>query len=436
MGGIFYFLCQSVLKFMAVFVLFLLAETPAMFQTARRGCSSLYRSTTPVLHDYLLATSLFQRRLASGMKDSLEADLCAYWTHLYPANPPSPRRGHQCSVVNNNLYVFGGQEDARESASKTAQPSFYMLECLLGPINRGQKQWVKVDESLATGPAPCARYGHGQAVIGHDIYVFGGHSASEIASKNDLYAFDTTKNQWRCLSHVPEDQRPSPRAFHGMCSVGTDLFVFGGYDCRSKKTRSDLWKFDSLTETWTELPALDLGAGPSRSGRMGSCLLGSDKKLFVFGGQTDTMMVNDTAEFNFETQKWSRVFQKGNERWTPRSAFAGCTLKNNDDMIIFGGQFHDKDERFPDFAGVHFTNALLLFDPKNCNEVRELRPCKNYSSYFYIEKPPVLPPPQGFSSMAPLGPRHAVLFGGTSFSTENGKPETLNDLWILALECR
>jgi hypothetical protein len=49
-------------------------------------------------------------------------------------------------------------------------------------------------------------------------------------SSNELFRFSTTENKWEQLNATRvSGSPPSAREDHGMASVGSDLYVFGGY---------------------------------------------------------------------------------------------------------------------------------------------------------------------------------------------------------------
>ena len=49
--------------------------------------------------------------------------------------------------------------------------------------------------------------------------------------QNDLYRYDPVDAVWSNLVHnVTAGSPPSPRASFGFTSIGTSLYVFGGYD--------------------------------------------------------------------------------------------------------------------------------------------------------------------------------------------------------------
>ena len=74
---------------------------------------------------------------------------------------------------------------------------------------------------------PIARFAHAMAA-GPDgsLYVFGGDEIGGMG--NDLFKLDLETNEWNIIE--PRGLvKPSARFKHGMVSVGSDLYVFGGY---------------------------------------------------------------------------------------------------------------------------------------------------------------------------------------------------------------
>ena len=52
-------------------------------------------------------------------------------------------------------------------------------------------QWEQLDADLVSGSPPSARYGHTMAVVGSDLFVFGGYTdeGTRDTESNDLFRF-------------------------------------------------------------------------------------------------------------------------------------------------------------------------------------------------------------------------------------------------------
>jgi N-acetylneuraminic acid mutarotase len=144
-------------------------------------------------------------------------------------SPPSPRSGHRMVSVGSNLYVFGGFTNPDNSNE------FFRFSAT-------EKKWEKLDAQRVSGPPPSPRSAHGMVSVGSDLYVFNGwHSiATDLYSStvSGLFRFSTTEEKWEKLdAQRSSGPPPSPRSGHGMVSVGSDLYVFGGIVTSASKAR-------------------------------------------------------------------------------------------------------------------------------------------------------------------------------------------------------
>jgi len=114
------------------------------------------------------------------------------WTHLkhLDINAPSPRSGHTCTLVDENmLYCFGGF--GGEGYSRREMNDMYVLDC----TDLEKLKWRRVN---AKGTPPEARSGHAScAVRDRDIIVCGGWNSH--TKFRDIHIFNTKTCAWtRC----------------------------------------------------------------------------------------------------------------------------------------------------------------------------------------------------------------------------------------------
>ncbi|KAG2454804.1 hypothetical protein HYH02_000636 [Chlamydomonas schloesseri] len=193
------------------------------------------------------------------------------WTKLAQAGSvPIDRSSHSITVIDNKVYLFGGEHDPRVPVGN----ELYEYDMATGT-------WRVVE---VKGEAPPPRVAHAAAAVGSTLYVFGGRDGRDVGegASNQLHAFDTTTSTWRLLA--PAGSPPPQRSYHTMTSLGHKLYVFGG--CGEKGRLNDLHQYDTATNTWTPLAVPSAEAVP---GRGGSCLVpgavgGGKQQLFVVAG--------------------------------------------------------------------------------------------------------------------------------------------------------
>lgn len=164
----------------------------------------------------------------------------------------------------------------------------------------------------ASSPSPPPRHGHASAVIGDQIYIFGGSSSTSsppqpLDEDGRVWVFDTVTRSWSFLTPA-NDTRPTSQVF--AAAVGTDmprpasedsrendpnpkfstaakdllpkgdldpaqnvpepvspstygtLVLYGGINSQDSKPTNDLWTFDIASRIWSQLPSPPLGSCP------------------------------------------------------------------------------------------------------------------------------------------------------------------------------
>ncbi|CAN0055074.1 unnamed protein product, partial [Discosporangium mesarthrocarpum] len=143
----------------------------------------------------------------------------------------------------------------------------------------------------STGPPPRAlrcSFGRASGEGGTFCYVFGGSDGGEFS--NDLWCLDVNQRLW-CVVHAGGGgaAAPSPRGNHALCTVGSALVVHGG-ESPTGDLMGDLWTFDTVTCSWSEVTCESNGPQPCpRSSHCLAYVEGAEGMctgaLVVFGGQ-------------------------------------------------------------------------------------------------------------------------------------------------------
>lgn len=153
---------------------------------------------------------------------------------------PLARAEHGTASALGNMYLFGG-----------ISPIGYLND--LYTFNPLLLQWKSVEDTQ--GSLPMRRAGH--AMISHlnNIYVFGGRgliNTNELISLNDIWLFDTFKNEWNLLGNNKNSlTSPCGRQYSAIAIFSNRMYIFGGMDPSSSRIFNDMWAFNLHSQLWS-----------------------------------------------------------------------------------------------------------------------------------------------------------------------------------------
>jgi hypothetical protein len=238
---------------------------------------------------------------------------------------PVPRVHHTISIVKGRAYIFGGETEPGSLANNDMQvvilPSSGVLEA--------DYTSIPARPARPGGKLPQPRKGHTAAVIGENIYIFGGEGVAPENGKVWLYS--TVTNTWTFLEPSPGTLFPSHRTGHAAAgsefpgpkdvtyrerapqqpadpakavpepadddSWGT-IFVVGGRDTESNELLNDGVAFDIKTRTWSNIPS------PLGQPREGSSLALAGNRLYRFGGKGVETFTSGAIEYVDVSPVW------------------------------------------------------------------------------------------------------------------------------------
>jgi N-acetylneuraminic acid mutarotase len=150
------------------------------------------------------------------------------------------------------------------------------------------------DSWASLQPAQLARTEVTAARIGHVIYVFGGFEEKTKSSTVALEGYDVATGRWRVL-------RSAPLALNhaGMAAYRGSLYVLGGYaatgDSLSGAVRT-LFRYDPARNRWSRLPSAPTARAAFAVGVVGN-------RLYAAGGRNDRATLSSTEIFDFRTRR-------------------------------------------------------------------------------------------------------------------------------------
>lgn len=250
------------------------------------------------------------------------------WQHMdvQQGQVYTPRTGHAVVVWNHHFYLMGGtDENARQN-------DIYRYDV------RNQS-WVLIEP--VSGKAPSARSGSKAVVCRDSIYFFGGYTKKDGDYFNDLYEFNIPRAFW---TNINTGSRPSVRTDHSCAVYEASLFIFGGFDGKSRF--ADLHQFLVDDKEWVEIPGSD--SGPM--GRFGHSECVYRSSMFIFGGWNGHDTLDDLYEYSMTTSQWYGVPGRGD---VPPSRYRHSAVVHGCCMFIFGG-VDKRQARFADLREFSF----------------------------------------------------------------------------------
>lgn len=215
-------------------------------------------------------------------------------------------------------------------------------------FNLKDQTWSTAD---ASGDIPPPRVGVTMAPVNDIIYVFGGRDA-EHKELNELYSFNTCTNKWTLIS--TGETGPVHRSYHSITSDGRFVYVFGG--CGDAGRLNDLWAYDVVDQKWVSFPL----PGESCKGRGGPGLVVSEGKVWVVYGFAGKEM-DDVYYFDLVKREWSEVETKG-EKPSARSVFSTTAIGKY--IYIFGGEVDPSD--LGHLGAGSFSGEAYALDTETC----------------------------------------------------------------------
>ncbi|KAF8660943.1 hypothetical protein HU200_057322 [Digitaria exilis] len=230
------------------------------------------------------------------------------WTPLAVSGQlPRPRYKHGAAVVQQKMYVFGGNHNGR-----------YLGDVQV--LNFKSLSWSKLEAKPESAEAVsfAARAGHSLIPWGNKILCLAGHSREPTESLS-VQEFDPQTCTWSTLRTYGSS--PSSRGGQSVTLVGDTLVVFGG-EGHGRSLLNDLHILDLETMTWDEFETTGTPPSP-RSEHAAACF--AERYLLIFGGGSHSTCFSDLHLLDTQTMEWSRPEQQGVTP-EPRAGHAGVTI--------------------------------------------------------------------------------------------------------------
>lgn len=236
-----------------------------------------------------------------------------------------------------------------------------------------------------------------------------------IDEKGGLWSFDPDRSAWNFIAPTDPDQSyPPARSYHCMASDTTSNTLYVHAGCPESGRLSDLWAFNIVSRSWTEL---EHAPGPPRGG---ASIAFSNEKLYRMNGfdgkeeQGGSVDVYDPIE-----NRWVSISYKPDGQQGPPSRSVGALvpvqIHAKDYLLTLFGE-HDPSSLGHQGAGKMLSDVWAFDIDKNIwNEVKIVAGS--------------LPAARGWFSADLVDVGKVLVHGGLNESNER-----LGDIWALSLE--
>lgn len=244
--------------------------------------------------------------------------------------------------VCNRVFMFFGDAAIPEMCNPAA--SNFLGDGYVYDVENGI--WSTIDVTPGTAPLPRARSRAIWDEIGNRFIMFGGRhrdgTSGPYTFLNDVWAFDPINRTWTELSPHGAGGAPLGRMNHTMdADPDNNRFIVhagGQTDFTSFQVDNQTWTFDLATNTWAQIAAA--GAPPARLFHM-SAFDRANQRLIIFsGGDVNAFQgpfLIDTWSLDLTTETWTSLSSAA----TPPSRIKGEMVwdDENNRVILFAG--HD-----------------------------------------------------------------------------------------------
>lgn len=142
------------------------------------------------------------------------------------------------------------------------------------------------------------------------LFVVGGWSSHGTTTSVETY--DTRADRWYRVG----ESLPTPRAYHGVVTIGSRIYVIGGYD--GIKYHNGMQYFDCVQEQWCE-------SAPMYIPRCYVTVATLDGHIYACGGYDGRHRQNSAERYDPTTNQWLMIAPMG----TKRSDASGSSLNGN-----------------------------------------------------------------------------------------------------------
>lgn len=248
-----------------------------------------------------------------------------------------------------------------------------------------------------------------------------------VVQYNDIWRLSLSSDIWTMDNVSSNAAAPAARSEAATAMYGDSLIVFGGisYDeagVNPPKDYNDLWSYDLVNCTWTQIVPNGVDRPPTRFSHSTSVLtdaLGYSYLLVFSGrhlGDTTWTLLNDLWLFSFKTNTWIQVVIN----ITIGRAYTSLVLTHGTQMWFFGGYYKLSQAAANGFVYQDVVSGKITMDTGSSGLGSVSAAMTVYRGVVDVN---AAVPPLRYNHEAALWKDNMVIHGG-SYQTQRG------DIWM------
>jgi len=199
----------------------------------------------------------------------------------------------------------------------------------------------------AAAPIPQGLTEGGGEVVNGKLYVFSGFVNTTYLPTPRVYCYNPATNVWTRLHDMPV-----PVTHAGMTVVGNYIYIAGGYPPNATDTyqlfaTSNVWRYDTLNDTWAAMPALPAARGAGQ-------LVVLNNVLHYISGDDQTRAVD-------LTEHWTLNLANPGAGWT--NAAPILTGRNRLGAVALDGKIYAIGGAIGEDADETAQSVVEVYDP-------------------------------------------------------------------------
>ncbi|HUL69031.1 MAG TPA: kelch repeat-containing protein [Gemmatimonadales bacterium] len=280
----------------------------------------------------------------SAAFDAVDVETWAYdietgvWENRHPAVQPPTRWGSMMvyDPRADRVLLYGGANFAEGVACGFCAETTVFGD--LWAYDYQSNTWTQLHPTVSPPPHHFPVLEYVPAI--DRVILFGGYQQGFSSLFNDTWAYDYHHNRWKNLK---PDHPPTPRVYHYMALEPTTnrIVMFGGvldesdYPNSPETPNNETWIYSVANNSWREVFP-EHAPGPRAWHAMSRT---SGPVLLFGGGETRTLVTNDTYLYSSRENEWQRVPGNGHDL-APEAAVATVGLTNGGQVFKGGPELH------------------------------------------------------------------------------------------------